>query len=163
TVAAPIVLAVDQCQITGTTKSFDPDKPHKLKAKLLKDSSIEFNSLPRSLILTLSVPADKASGLLPQAFMPVTAIKFEALDGQNGKLISSLIRDTSCDLTYPDYQGTNNNVSISSPAFLSLDGLRSFNIEQLTYNPGHRAISLRLEGVASKVSSGSSSYQQDHR
>ncbi len=162
TVGVPVVLALDQCDVKGVRMNFDPDKPLTMKAKLSSDSSIEFNGLRNALVLTLTVSAEKEPNLFPEGFMPVTAIKFEALDGQNGKVISSLVRDTSCDVSYPDYQNKIDKVSIRSPAFLSLDELQSFSIEELTYDRDQKGISLTLQGIAGKIASGSADYQKDH-
>lgn len=163
TVVEPIKLAIDHCEIAGITSNLNLDEPLALKAKLLRDSSIEFNGQQDSLILTVTVPTEKATSLFPQGRIPVTAIKFERFDGQSGKLLSSLLKDSSCEITYPDYQDKLDKVSVKNPDFLSVDYLQSFYIEEITYSPEQKGISMRLQGIADKVKSGSPDYSRDHR
>jgi hypothetical protein len=163
TVAVPIKLDINQCNIAGISENSGLNGPLTLRAKLLRDSSIEFNSQQNSMILTVTVPTEQATSLFPQGRIPVTAIKFERLDGQNGKVVSSLLKDSNCEITYPDYQDKIEKVTVSSPDFLSLDYLRNFDIEEITYNPEQKGISMALQGIADKVTSGSSDYNKDHR
>jgi hypothetical protein len=163
TVAEPIKLAIDQCEVAGVVGDLNLDEPLTLRAKLLRDSSIEFNSQRDSLILTITVPNEKATNLFPQGRIPVTAIKFERLDGQTGRITSSLLRGSNCEIIYPDYQDKIDKVTINSPDFLSVDYLQNFNIEEITYNPEEKGVSMVLQGVADKVTSGSAEYYKDHR
>lgn len=163
TVTEPIKLAIDQCNIVGVKGNLNTDEPLTLKAKLQRDSSIEFNGQQDSLLLTITVPTEKATGLFPQGRIPVSAIKFERLDGQRGNVMSSLVKGTSCEITYPDYQDKIDKVTVSNPDFLSLDTLENFSIEEITYNPEPNGVSMTLHGVAGKITSGSSDYNKDHR
>lgn len=162
-VAAPFRLAVDQSEIAGIRSTLDLTEPLTLKGKLLRGSSVEFNGQAASLILTVTVPAEKSTALLPQGHVLVTAIKFEQLNEQSGKVLSSLTKDSPCELSYPDYEDKVGKVTMTSPDFLWLDDLQNFSIEELTYDPSKKGISVKLLGVANKISSGSPEYSKDHR
>lgn len=163
TTAGPVTLALNQCQVAGLTDNVDRDEPLTMEAKLLKDSSIEFSGQQDSVILTVTVPKEKATNLFPQGSIPVTAIKFERLEGETGQVISSLAKNTTCEITYPEYEGKIEKVTTSSPDFLSLNKLESFQIEEITSDWEQKAISITLQGIADKVTTGSSDYVRDRR
>lgn len=162
-VAMPFRLEVDQSDITGIRGPLDFTKPLTLKGKLLQNSLVQFDSKEASLILTVTVPAEKSTALLPQGHMLITAIKFEQLDGQSGKIRSSLTKDNSCEISYPDFEDKIGKAIISSPDFFYLDDLQDFSVEEMTYNTEKKSISVRLLGIANKITSDSPAYSKDHR
>jgi hypothetical protein len=162
-VAVPFRLAVDQSDISGIRGQLDVTRPLTFNGKLLPNSLVQFGGQEASLVLTVTVPPDKATPLLPQGHMLITAIKFEQLDGQSGKIFSSLTKNTTCEISYPDYDDKVGKATITRPDFLWLDDLQSFSVEDLTYNPEQKGISVRLLGVAERISSGSLEYSRDHR
>lgn len=162
-VAVPFKLAVDQSEIAGIRGPLDLSKPLTLKGRLFRDSLLQFDSQEASLILTVTVPAGNSTALLPQGHMLITAIKFEQLDGQSGKILSALTKDSTCEISYPDYEDKMGKATITKPDFLWLEGLQTFSIEEITYNPDKKGISLKLLGVANKITSGSPEYSKDHR
>jgi hypothetical protein len=161
-VAVPFTLALDQSDLAGIKSTPDLSGPLTLRGKLLRDSSIEFSSQDAALILTVTVPPEKSTALLPQGHMLVTALKFERLE-PDGKVLSSLTRDTTCEISYPDYEDKITKATVTKPDFLLLDDLQTFSVEEMTYNPEKKGISIRLLGVANKITSGSQEYKKDHR
>ena len=162
-IAEPFKLAIDQTEIAGIANSVALTQPLTLKATLIRDSAVEFISQENSLILTLTVPEENTSILVPQGHLLITGIKFEELDQQSGKVLSSLTKDSAGEISYPDYDDKIGKATITKPDFLWLDDLRDFSIEELTYNPGKRGISVKLFGVANKITSGSAEYSKDLR
>lgn len=161
TVVGPITIAFAHCDVAGITSNLNLDEPVTLQTKLVRDSSIEFTGQPKSLILTVSVPTEKTSRLFPQERIPVSDINFERLE-DNGKVVSTLVKDT-CEISYPDYQDKFVKEVVSSPDFLVLDHLQNFSIEEMTYDAKKPGISMTMQGVVDKVTSGSPDYPKDLR
>lgn len=44
-----------------------------------------------------------------------------------------------------------------------MDHLQDFSIEEMTYNPDKKGISVRLLGIANKITTGSPAYSKDRR
>lgn len=163
TVAAPVRITLDQCEVRGLEKPLPASPLQDLLAQLQRDSAIKFDGEPEGMILTLTVPQEQATALFPRGRIPVTAVKLERLDGDNGQVLSSLLPNSSAELTYPDYPDKGDKITISPPDFLTLGTLQDFYIENLTYSPGEKGLSLTLQGVATNVSSGSATYRKDYR
>jgi hypothetical protein len=161
-ISEPFRIAVDQSEIAGVRGSMDLTQPLTLKARLIRNSMADFTS-EDGLILTVTVPTENSTALLPQGHVLITTIKFEQLDEESGKSLSSLTRDIPCEVSYPDYDGKVAKVTLMRPDFLWLNDLENFTIEELTYTPGKKGISVKLLGVASKITSGSPEYSVDHR
>ena len=161
-VPVPFKLAIDQSEITGITGTLPLTQPLSLKGKPLRDSVVEVTSQPASLVLTVTLPAEKSTVLLPRGHVPVTALKFEQLT-ENGKVLSSLTRDATCEISYPDYGDKISKVTVTRPDFLWLDNLESFTVEELTYTSDKKGISVKLLGKVNTITSGSPEHRIDHR
>lgn len=162
TASGPLILAVDQSKISGVSNAVSGNEQVTWNLELAKDSSLEFIGQQKALTLALTAPADSISKLFPEGRIPLTAIKFERLNEANGTPLSSLVRGSECEITYPDYKSID-KVTVNSPDFLSLDSLEKFSIEEITYDANNKSLALTMQGEAGKIVSGSSDYSKDHR
>lgn len=162
-VSVPFKIAIDQSEIKGVKSAQPLTQPLTLRGNALRDSVVEVTGQPTSLVLSVMLPFEDSSALLPQGHVPVTSLKFDRLADEDGKVLSSLTKNTACEISYPDYADKINNVTVTKPDFLWLDELESFTIEELTYSPDKKAMSVKLLGFANKVSSGSPQFVTDHR
>jgi SEFIR domain len=160
TSASPITISMNQCEISGIGDYPSGDQALTFLAKLSSDSPIEFDGQPDSLVLTLTVPAERITSLFPKGNIPITAIRFERQNEQNDKIISSLLKDG--ELYYPGYERIDKR-KITSTEFASLNGLDKFSIEEIKLDPAERGVKLTLQGVASKIMTGSSDFKVDQR
>lgn len=161
TSAKPLIITVDQCQISSLGSSPGADEQLTLQVNLAQNSSVEFASQPIALTMTFTTPPQKASDLFAQGSIPLSSIAFERLDG-SGHTLSSLIDNNVGEISYPDYK-TIEKVPVSSPDFLWLGELTEFSIQKIEYDPTTQSIAMIMQGVAGRIVSGSPNYPKDHR
>jgi hypothetical protein len=159
-VAGPFTVGIDQCEVSGIVESSSVDAFINVLAKLQRDTSIEFDGRPDSLLLTMTVPPERAAGLFPRGNIPVTAIRFEQQSEQNGAVISSLSKVG--ELSYPSYEKIGKR-SFAATDFVSIGGLSRFSIEEVKLDPEAKGIVLTLQGVADKVTTGTPDFKVDQR
>jgi hypothetical protein len=158
--AGPFKVGIDQCEVSGIGDSSSAEASVNLLAKLLRDTSIEFDGRPDSLLLTMTVPPERAAGLFPRGNIPVTAIRFEQQSEQDGAVVSSLSKGG--ELSYPGYEKIGKR-GFASTDFISLGGLDRFSIEEVRLDPEAKGIVLTLQGVADKVTTGTPDFKVDQR
>lgn len=160
TAAGQIKVGIDNCEVSGVT-NYPADKQSvSLEAKLARDSSVEFDGQPDSLVLTMTVPPERASSLFPRGSIPVKAIRFEQQSGQGGAVVSSLLNEG--ELSYPGYEKIGKR-SFAATDFVSLGGLDRFSIEEIRLDPEAKGVVLTFQGVAAKVTTGTPDFKVDQR
>lgn len=162
TSSGPLILGIDQSQVSGALKAVQPDEQTTWLLELAKDSSIEFIGQEKALTLAITAPTEVVSKLFSEGRIPVASVRFETIEDSNGTPRSTLLKGSQSAISYPDYKNIDKAV-VSSPDFLSLDSLEKFSIEEIKYDANEKAIALKLQGIAGKIVSGSSDYRKDHR
>jgi hypothetical protein len=160
TAAGQIKVGIDNCEVSGVADYPAGEQSLNLEAKLARDSSVEFDGQPDSLVLTMTVPPDRAAGLFPRGSIPVKAIRFEQQSEQGGAIVSSLLKEGA--LSNPDFEKVGMK-KIAPTDFVSLDGLDKFSIEEVRLDPEAKGIALTLQGVADKVTTGTPDFKVDQR
>jgi hypothetical protein len=161
TASGMLNIIADQCNVSPAVFPPRADEQITINASLARDSSLEFRGRQRTLRLAITAPTKRTSELFSSGRVPLRAITFERLD-DSGHALSSLIKESICEITYPEYE-TIKKATVNSADFLALDLLDTFSIEEIGYDPNEKAIAITMEGVAGKIVSGSSNYSKDYR
>ena len=160
TAAGQIKVGIDNCEVSGVANYPADEQSFSLEAKLARDSSIEFDGQPDSLVLTMTVPPDRAASLFPKGSIPVKAIRFEQQSERGGAVVSSLLKEG--ELSNPGFEKAGKK-KIAPTDFVSFDGLDKFSIEEVKLDPESKGIALTLQGMASKVTTGTPDFKADQR
>jgi hypothetical protein len=130
------------------------------RAELLENSPlIEITSQPSSLVLTLTILADKDLEPFSKGGIPVTALHFTR-QNPSGAPETTLVKEGV--ITYPDYPKIE-KVSIHPRDFVNLNGLKQFRIEEIALDQERPGMRLLLNGVARSVKTGSGAFPIDRR
>jgi len=158
TAAGPIKVGIDNCEVSGVATYPTGAQSFNLETKLSRDSSVEFDGQPDSLVLTMTVPPDRAASLFPRGSIPIKAIRFEQQSEQGGAVVSSLLKEG--ELSNPGFEKIGKK-KIASTDFVSIGGLDKFSIEEVRLDPESKGIALTLQGVADKITTGSPDFKTD--
>lgn len=139
--------------------------PHKTnsvtyRAQLADHSPlIELVGQPSSLVLILTIASGKPMEPLFKGRIPVTALDFSH-QNPRGEPETSLTRDG--EIGFPDYPNLP-KVSFRAADSLSLDRLGEFHVEEIGLDQERQALRLRLNGIASRIRTGSQAFPKDLR
>jgi hypothetical protein len=160
TTAGLIKVDIDNCEVSGVANQPAEEQSFNLVAKLVRDSSVEFDGQLDSLVLTITVPPERVSSLFPRGSIPVKAIRFEQQSEQGGDVVSSILKEG--ELWYPGFENVEKRKIVPTD-FVSLDGLDKFSIEEVRLDPESKGVVLMLQGVADKITTGTPDFKVDQR
>jgi hypothetical protein len=156
----PFQLITDYGQVSGVSELPYQADSLTYKAQLPDHSPfVEITGQPRSLVLILSILPEKITHLFSKESIPVTSLDFTRQDSK-GNPITTLVKEGY--ITYSEYPEME-KVSFQALDFVGLDPLSNFSIKEITLDPEHKGIQLRLNGLAGYVRTGSPEFPKDHR
>ncbi len=156
----PFQLITEYVRVSGITGSLYQADSLTYRVQLPKHSPIvEGTGQPDSLVLILTIAADKSTDLFSKGGIPVTTVDFTR-QNPKGEPETTLVK--AGEITYPDYPKID-KVLFKAPDFIGLDRLEKFSIDEIAVDPEHKGIQFRLNGIAGHVMTGSRAFPKDHR
>lgn len=148
------------CQFNGVPGLREQTDSLTLKVQPSHHSPIiKIQGQPRSLIISLTLAAERNANLFWKGGIPVSALDFSR-QTLKGDRETTLIKGG--EISYPEYPNMK-KVSFKASDFIGLDRLGQFQVEEMILSQEDKGLRLRLSGIAGYIKTGSPEFAKDHR